>query len=387
MYVGRRTCIRRGFSRSRDPAEAVRALFESIYDPAGTLSVFFASTEYDLHALERELNGRFAGASLIGCTSAGEITPAGYLTGGIVGFSLARPDFINVSATIDNLGHISIAESHAIVRLLRNQLEQEAGGLLPNNTFAFLLVDGLCKCEEVVLSAISAALGDVPLFGGSSGGGLGFQRSYVFDRGRFRTEAAVLVLVRTRAPFKMFTIDHFVNSETKMVVTEADPARRIVTEINAEPAGPEYARLVGLPADKLTPMIFATHPVMVKVGGRYYTRSIQKVNEDGSLTFFCAIDKGIVLTVAKGTELLESVSALFDDIKAEIGPPQLVIGCDCVLRALELEQKQQKVEAGRLLADNNVIGFSTFGEQFQAMHVNQTFTGVAIGIGRARRSI
>ena len=31
-----------------------------------------------------------------------------------------------------------------------------------------------------------------------------------------------------------------------MVVTEADPATRIVTEINAEPAGREYARLVGL---------------------------------------------------------------------------------------------------------------------------------------------
>ena len=57
-----------------------------------------------------------------------------------------------------------------------------------------------------------------------------------------------------------------------MVVTEADPVARIVTEINAEPAGREYARLVGLDVDKLTPMIFATHPVVVKVGGRYYTR-------------------------------------------------------------------------------------------------------------------
>ena len=31
-----------------------------------------------------------------------------------------------------------------------------------------------------------------------------------------------------------------------MVVTGADPARRIVTEINAEPAALEYARMVGL---------------------------------------------------------------------------------------------------------------------------------------------
>ena len=32
-----------------------------------------------------------------------------------------------------------------------------------------------------------------------------------------------------------------------------------------------------------------------------------------------------------------------------------------------------------IFAENNVVGFSTYGEQFEAMHVNQTFTGVAIG--------
>ncbi len=379
MFVGTGTCIRRGFSRSPDAAEAARELAAAIRQPAGSLAVFFASAEYDLPTLERELGACFAGMQLIGCTSAGEISPDGYLSGGIVGFSLAGPDFVTVTTAIENLNHFSIADGHAIVRTLWNQLEQEAGGHLPDNTFAFMLIDGLCKCEEVVLTAISSVLGEVPLFGGSASGGLTFNHSYVFANGRFRAAAAVLVLVRSRAPFKLFTVDHFASSNTKMVVTEADVVSRIVTEINAEPAGREYARLVGLAVDKLTPMIFATHPVVVKVGGRYYTRSIQKVNEDGSLTFFCAIDAGVVLTVARGTDLLDGVRRLFDDITGSIGPPQLVIGCECILRALELEQKQQKIEAGRLFADNNVIGFNTFGEQFQAMHVNHTFTGAAIG--------
>jgi hypothetical protein len=387
MYVGKNTCIRRAYSQARDPATAVRELFDGIYHPDASLAVFFCSTDYDLHALERELNGRFKDVPLIGCTSAGEITPVGYASSGIVGFSLARPDFVTASAPIRSLRRFSIADGLAIVRSLRRGLDEAALEIPADNTFAFLLIDGLCKREEVVLSAISSALGDIPLFGGSSSGRLTFQRSYVFDEGRFETDAAVLMLVRTRLPFKLFTVDHFVSSETKMVVTEADPATRIVSEINAEPAGREYARLLGLDVDKLTPMIFATYPVVVKVGGRYYTRSIQKVNEDESLTFFCAIDKGIVLTVAKGTDLLRSIESLFAQINVEIGPPQLVIGCDCILRALELEEKQLKDEAGRLFAANNVIGFSTFGEQFQAMHVNQTFTGAAIGIGIANRSI
>jgi hypothetical protein len=37
--------------------------------------------------------------------------------------------------------------------------------------------------------------------------------------------------------------------------------------------------------------------------------------------------------------------------------------------------------ASNILAANNVIGFSTYGEQLAAMHVNHTFTGLLIGSG------
>ena len=381
MDVHPTSCVRRGYSRARGAADAAQQLYESIHHPELALAVFFCSSDYDLPELEMELNERFTDIPLIGCTSAGEITPAGYMTGGIVGFSLPKQEFVSVAASIHSLRNFSIADGRDIVRDLRAELDEASQDLPTDNTFAFLMIDGLSKCEEMVLSAIAAALDDIPMFGGSAGGGLTFQRSYVFQNGRFRSDAAVLALVRTRLPFTLFTNDHFVSSDMKMVVTDADPVSRIVSEINAEPASQEYARLLGLNVDNLTPMIFATHPVVVKVGGRYYTRSIQKVNEDESLTFFCAIDKGIVLTVANSTDLLENTQRLFDEISSEIGVPQLVIGCECILRGLELDEKRLKDAVGELFARNNVIGFGTFGEQYHAMHVNHTFTGVAIGFG------
>ncbi len=97
-----------------------------------------------------------------------------------------------------------------------------------------------------------------------------------------------------------FRTQHFVESDKRMVVTRADPGRRIVSEVNGKPAAREFARLVGLDVTELTPMIFATHPVVVRVGGQYFVRSIAKVNADDSLTFFCAIDEGIVLTDRSG---------------------------------------------------------------------------------------
>ena len=42
---------------------------------------------------------------------------------------------------------------------------------------------------------------------------------------------------------------------------------------------------------------FADSPFVVKIDGANYVRSIQKVNPDGSLTFFCAIEEGLVLRV------------------------------------------------------------------------------------------
>jgi hypothetical protein len=131
-------------------------------------------------------------------------------------------------------------------------------------------------------------------------------------------------------------------------------------------------------------MIFAAHPVVVRVGGQYHVRAIQKVNIDQSLSFMCAIDEGIVLTIAEGGDLVRNLEELLDRLEAELGPVQVVLGCDCILRRLEIEQTQAMRQVSELFRRHHVIGFSTYGEQINSMHVNQTFTGVAIGFASPR---
>ncbi len=368
-----------GSTTSSDPVGAAGALFEEIQQDDCTLAVVFCSTEFNLGEMESALASTFGDIPLIGCTSAGEITPTGYTNGTLTGFSLPTESFTAVSARIDNLSDFEISSGHRLAKDLIADLNFKQPKTFPGDTFAFLMIDGLSCSEETIVSSIYSALDDIPLFGGSAGDGLDFNRTFVFYEGAFHTNSAVLTLVRTNNPFKVFKTQHFISSDKKMVVTEADPKTRIVSEINAEPAGREYARLIGLAEEELTPMIFATYPVVVKVGGTDHVRSIQKVNDDGGLTFFCAIDKGVVLTVAKGVDIVENLEEVLDEIHQEIGKPQLILGCDCVFRSLELERSQLKQKVGEILATNNTIGFNTYGEQFQAMHVNQTFTGVAIG--------
>jgi hypothetical protein len=299
----------------------------------------------------------------------------------VAGVSLARPAFEAAAVRIGPLGEFELAGCATLARRLRAELEARLAGTAGRRLFALSLVDGLSRREESLMSCLAGALPDLPLFGASAGDGLAFARTGVLVDGAFRHDTAVLVLVATDRAVHPFRHQNFAGTGTKLVVTGADPTRRLVTELNAEPAVEEYARTTGYEVDQLTPMVFATHPLLVRLGGAEHVRSIQKANPDGSLTFYSAIDEGLVLTLARSLDLYASLEGLFDEIRAEVGEPEAVIGFDCVLRKLQAEHDQIKPRVARLLQANRVVGFSTYGEQFGAMHVNQTFTGIAIGRG------
>ncbi|HLO62994.1 MAG TPA: FIST C-terminal domain-containing protein, partial [Azonexus sp.] len=185
-------------------------------------------------------------------------------------------------------------------------------------------------------------------------------------------------------PFHIIRNQHFVADSERLVVTEADAAKRVVREINGLPAVEEYARLVGVTPEQLTPSHFATCPVVVMIDGTDFVRSIQHANPDGSLTFYCAIDEGVVLRVAHGEGLLEKLEATFITLEDELGELEGTLVCDCILRNLEIARKDQKAAVGDVFRRYNAVGFSTYGEQYGGVHINQTLTGIAIGSGRPR---
>jgi hypothetical protein len=376
--------IRRGSTLLADPVEATRELAAQIGGNDAETVVFFCSSAYDLERLQRELDNRFGGADVIGCTTAGEIALDGYANHALVGMSFPRSDFTTVVGRCDEIGSASLLEVCTLVQSLIRRMRLRAPGMNEENTFAILLIDGLAGAEEPVLSAIARELGNIPLVGGSAGDDLAFKETSVFHGGAFRANSAVLALVHTALPFEVFKTQHITSLDRKMVITEADPVRRTVTEINAEPASEEYARMLGVDGQELRPMLLATHPLCVRVGGDDYVRSIRSVNEDGSLTFYCAIDEGIVLSAANANGIVSNLTNLFDRIHQSIGQPTAVLGFDCIFRRLELQERRLQSHVSGILAANNVIGFSTYGEQFKSMHLNQTFSGVAFGGAETR---
>ena len=70
--------VRKGMSQARDTDQAAQELFEALNQPDIKLAVFYCAADFDLPALAAALHKRFKDVNLIGCTTAGEITPQGY---------------------------------------------------------------------------------------------------------------------------------------------------------------------------------------------------------------------------------------------------------------------------------------------------------------------
>lgn len=366
-------------SQATDAQTVAQELARQLLHPHLGFVLFFCSAEYDLHALGDALQQSFGGIRLVGCTSAGEITPLGYGRGCVSAVGFDHRHFSIAAELIDEMEHFSLIDAQQMVERLVGDCRSNTLAPIKGNSFALTLLDGLSSREEMVLAALSAALGDIPHFGGSAGDDNYLTHTHVYYGGAFHSGAAVVVLVNTWLDFEVFTTHHIQPREEKLVVTRADSTLRRVYELNAEPAAEEYAQIIGVPVAELDHQTFAAHPLAVRINGQYYVRAIQQVHDDLSLSFYCAVENGIVLTAMKPGPLLPNLHSLFAGLQERLGAPLLTIGCDCFLRRLELEADGSLEPIGAYLREQQVIGFNTYGEQFNGMHINQTFTGVAIG--------
>ncbi len=371
--------VRTASSEARDAETVAQDLARQLIWPQLGFVLFFCSAEYDLKALGLALEQYFGGLPVVGCTTAGEITPQGYGHRCITAIGFSHLHFSVACGLIEEMERFSLIEAQQLLERLVNDCRANPLAPIPDHSFALTLFDGLSSREEMVLAALSAAFGRIPHFGGSAGNDHRLAHTYVYYRGRFHSGSAVVVLVNTWLDFEVFSTHHMQPTGEKLVVTLADSASRTVHELNAEPAAQAYARLIGVPVRALESACFASHPLAVRIRDRYYIRAIQRVNDDLSLSFYCAVENGIVLTAMQPGPLLPNLETLFEGLGQRLGPPLLTIGCDCFLRRLGGEQEGVAETISAFLRQHRVMGFNTYGEQCNGLHLNQTFTGVAIG--------
>ena len=180
---------------------------------------------------------------MLGCSSAGGFAFGGYRDDRVVAIAFPAAAFRAEAVWLRDLRqHMALDWIRTLRRLASGFGAVEPGWA----RFGLLMIDGLCRREEVVVATVDAALGDLPVVGGSAGDGLLFRRTHLALDGESHAESAIFCLVASAFPVEEVIFDHFTPTSDRMVVTEALPEERVILSINAEPAAEEYARLIGV---------------------------------------------------------------------------------------------------------------------------------------------
>lgn len=362
-----------GVSHANSEVDAVREAIADFNTDAICFLLFFMPDHLDPEKVSNEFARQMSSATVFGCSTAGQITAQGYEKHALLVMAFPRRHFRCSSALIKPLKPLSIEQTANRARVLAERFPRTGNW----KTVALVIADGMSKQEDLLVAALNAGLGEIPVFGGSAGNGLAFGETYVSHGGNAHRNAALVLLIETDLSFRGIGFNHFQPTSRQMVVTRAVPEERLVLDINGVPAAREYARYVNCPVEQLSPQVFAENPVLIRSGQSWHVRAIQQVEEGGGLWFLSAIDDGLVLTLGQGREILQTLDSGLDHFREHNQRPDFIIGFDCYLRRLEIEQKNLAADVSAILRDNHVFGFNTYGEQHLGVHVNQTFIGVA----------
>jgi len=369
--------IQSGRSFETDGGLAVEEIVKRWQDPKPSMLLVFASTKQDLGGIGEALSARFPRVPIAGCTTSGEQLDGEPSNGATVIAAIESPTIRWETALIEDV--FDPARIHGAVETLFERFAIDREAFEPEHYVALTLIDGLSRAEENYIATLADALEGIQVVGGSAGDDLAFKKTCVLEGRRTASNAAVLVLAHAPNAYRIIKHQHFARTGVALAVTRADAAERRVYELDGVPAAEAFAQAIGTTREQLTGDETFLKPVLVSVSGDAYVRSIQQIEADGSIRFYCAVEEGMVFQLGAHEGMVEAFSAELERTKQR-EPAEFLITFNCILRALEADKLGVRPELGRKLSQiaKASVGFDTYGEQLNGMHINQTLVGLAL---------
>ena len=369
--------VHRGRSFQSDARRAVWEIVETWSAPRPSLLLVFASTRQDLQVAGNALSERFPDVAIAGCSTTGEQIDGDRSTGSIVIAGLESPSIRWQTALIEELSDSQCINGAVLDLFRKHGIDREAFD--PRDYVALTLVDGLSMKEETYIAALADALDGIPVLGGSAGDDLAFEKTRVLEGTKAASNAAVLILAHAPNAYRIIKHQHFLRTDVALAVTRVDVSERRVYELDGMMAAEALARALGKTRDQLRAEDALLAPVLVSVSGDAYVRSIQRIEADGSILFYCAIEQGMVLQLASHEDMVGALARDVRDLEAGWAA-DFVLTFNCILRSLEAEKWQAHAKLGRELQRISAasVGFDTYGEQLNGMHINQTLLALAL---------
>ena len=334
------------------------------------LLLFFASSKFAPEEISRKMQETFPSALVFGCSTAGEI-----VTGRMLDESVVVMGFNDESLLDAKIEIIEDLKDQSGVKKALDSFSGHFGEAVADMSsreyVGIMLVDGLSGAEESLIETIGD-MTNVVFVGGSAGDDLKFSSTHLYANGKAYTNAAIVVLLKPGTDFTFVKTQSFRDLGKRLEVTKADEASRTVIEFNGKPAALAYAEAVNSSVEDASNR-FMHNPVGLLIDDEPYVRSPQQIKDDGSMAFYCGVRQGMELSLLESADIIEDTRIAIKQARDESGRIIGVINFNCILRTLELKQKNLTAEYGDLFSSVSTVGFSTYGEQYIG-HINQTAT-------------
>jgi hypothetical protein len=341
--------------------------------------LYFFSPALARDGLHERIASAYPNAPAIGCSMIGGWTTGSAVETGYTGmvFGSAEVGSVVVASTT-GVKSDPDAAARSLVEEVRRR--EPVGGFSPENWIGILLVDGLSLGERIVGAITSAEGLTVPIVGGAAADELTFDGTYVATNGTTDSDGAVLALLEMTVPFHYDHYVHYLPTERELLVTRADPLKRIVWEIDDEPAAERYAKLIGLrPGAEIDASVFGRNPFGVVLGNTVFARSPNAVIDGKGIQFYCSIEAGTRLQLLKPGDIIANARSAVDGARRLASPLQGAVLFNCVLRHLEMKETPGAHQRFIDQFDGlGVTGVNTYGEELFTHH-NQTLTALFIG--------
>jgi len=372
----------------KEPVAAAEDLMKQLGAITPKLVMLFASRERDQSALNRAVRERLPkGCRLVGATTAGELDNTGIHSGTVVLGALYGDFDVGVGLGT-NLSGDAVSAGATAIRKACEELGVRQPDLDPRKYVGLVIDDGFrYKKEELLLGILEKNQTLVLVGGGASDDNrdMSKQSAQLHVDGEVATDAVLVALFRTNAPFAALRSHWYIPTGERMTITKVDETHTRALEIDGKPAAIRYADLLGCRPDELefgTPKGFAVRPTALRVGREYFIRAPWKpILEDNSILFANLLEEGSELELMKIGDMAGMTKSFFtEELPRRVQNPQAVLLFHCGGRMWYASATGKIPElAETLRSAPTAAGMNVHFEIYSGFHINTTLTVLAFG--------
>lgn len=358
----------------------------------------YASPHLDLDKVASTIRKVFNDTQLLICSSSGELcniesklyfdTPATWdnIVLQVMGANVIQAaEVISIPLECDDLKHGRIDfDMNERVRRIKHHIQNTRTSLSIDfhDTLAYILFDGLSASESFFLEALYSADRFPCLFvGGSAGGKLDFQNTWVHDGNKLRQGHASIAFLKFASDirFGIFKSQNFEDKGPTFRVHSGSTELRYIDDVISENA--QRTSLIdalcthfSCPENELESRM-SEYTLAVRTNNEIYVRSIAQFDFAQKRThLYCDVSPGEDIILVKRTSIVDQTRHDYDRfLKDKPSAPIAAWLNDCVLR--RLCNPQDLDQMAPVFGEVPTIGFSTFGE-IVGLNLNQTLSAI-----------